>query len=262
MSEIWTERGLEGVIALLADCGAPIVVGEMLEPCIQDGSERFEFARRCLSVTDGLQQRQSGAFADSFGPSTTTNAALSLRPSPTVPTRNGSSGCTGALPSDNIHGACSISMTSRSGTTTGRRYNRNGTATRTRSGIEMIGRLLDSGRPHVAFHAANFDWSRVETSQLRRLLFDMAAAGHEPEEHYRPGAHQISEALSELTAVAASIETNWFSWSLHISTRSITVGMASPTWKVRSRNLHFPLFRSWPCCSSATTGDRILPSGT
>ena len=56
MSEIWTERGLEGVIALLADCGAPIVVGEMLEPCIQDGSERIEFASRCLSVTDGLQE--------------------------------------------------------------------------------------------------------------------------------------------------------------------------------------------------------------
>ena len=31
MSEIWTERGIEGVIALLADCGAPIVVGEMLD---------------------------------------------------------------------------------------------------------------------------------------------------------------------------------------------------------------------------------------
>ena len=30
-----------------------------------------------------------------------------------------------------------------------------------------------------------------------------------------------------------------------MSTRSITVGMASPTWNVRSRNLHFPLFRSW-----------------
>ena len=62
----------------------------------------------------------------------------------------------------------------------------------------MIGRLLDAGRPRAAFHVAHLDWSRVETSQLKRLLFDMASADPEPAEHYRPEAYQISEALSEL----------------------------------------------------------------
>ena len=199
VSEIWAECGIEGVITLLADCGAPIVLGEMLEPCIQNRTERIEFTRRCLSVTDGLQETAEWCLrgflwsvdADERGTllETAANDADTER--------------TIRLYRCAPFGQHTWGLLDRYDNQTRKRYwkvvqpeewNRYEDAEL----IEMIGRLLDAGRPHVAFHAANFDWSRVETSQLRRLLFDMAAADREPEEHYRPGAHQISEALSEL----------------------------------------------------------------
>ena len=198
MSEIWTERGLEGVIALLADCGAPIVVGEMLEPCIQDGSERIEFASRCLSVTDGLQQTaewclrgflwsvdddERGTLLAAVADGADTGRIVRLYRC--APFRQHTW---------RLLDQYDKQTRDRYWKAVQPEWNRYENAEL----IEMIGRLLDAGRPHAAFHAANFDWSRVETSQLKRLLFDMAAADHEPEEHYRPGAHQISEAMSEL----------------------------------------------------------------
>ena len=198
MSEIWTERGLEGVIALLADCGAPIVVGEMLEPCIQDGSERIEFASRCLSVTDGLQETaewclrgflwsvdddERGTLLAAVADGADTGRIVRLYRC--APFRQHTW---------RLLDQYDKQIRDRYWKAVQPEWNRYEDAEL----IEMIGRLLDAGRPHVAFHAANFDWPRVETSQLKRLLFDMVAADHEPEEHYRPGAHQISEALSEL----------------------------------------------------------------
>ena len=199
VSEIWAECGFEGVFTLLADCGAPIVLGEMLEPCIQNRSERIEFARRCLSVTDALQETGEWCLRG-FLWSVDDDERVTLLE-------------TAANDADTERivrlyrcapfGHHTWGLLDRYDNQTRKRYwkvvqpeewNRYEDAELTK----MIGRLLDAGRPHVAFHAANFDWSRIETSQLRRLLFDMAAADHEPEEHYRPGAHQISEALSEL----------------------------------------------------------------
>ena len=199
VSEIWAECGLEGVIALLADCGAPIVLGEMLEPCIQNRNERIEFARRCLSVTDGLRETAEWCLrgflrsVDDDERGTLLEAAA----------KDADAEWIVRLYRCAPFGQHTWRLLCRYDNQTRKRYwkvvhpeewNRYEDAEL----IEMIGRLLDAGRPHVAFHAANFDWSRVETLQLRRLLFDMAAADHGPEERYRPGAHQVSEALSEL----------------------------------------------------------------
>ena len=198
MREIWTERGLGGVIALLADCGAPIVVGEMLEPCIPGASERIEFVNRCLSVTDRLHETAEwclrGFLRSVDNDERDTLLAVVANGADTeqiarlyrcAPCRQ--------------HTWCLLDQYDRQ---TQDRYwevvqpewNRYEDAEL----IEMIGRLLDAGRPHVAFHVAHLDWSRVETYQLKRLLFDMASADPEPEEHYRPEAYQISEALSEI----------------------------------------------------------------
>ena len=64
--------------------------------------------------------------------------------------------------------------------------------------MELIDRLLEAGRPLVAFHAVQYGWARVETSRLKRLLHAVATVTAEPKEHYRLEAHQISEALNSL----------------------------------------------------------------
>ena len=199
MREIWAERGLEGVIALLADCGAPLVVGEMLEPCIPGGSERIEFVNRCLSVTDRLRETAEWClrgFLWSVGDDDERGTLLAA-------VAHGVN--TGRIARIYRCAPCrqhTWRLLDRHDKRVQDRYwqgvqpewNRYEDAEL----IEMIGRLLDAGRPHAAFHVAHLDWSRVETSQLKRLLFDMASADPEPEEHYRPEAYQISEALSEL----------------------------------------------------------------
>ena len=198
MREIWAERGLEGVIALLADCGAPLVVGEMLEPCIPGGSERIEFVNRCLSVTDRLHETAAWCLRGFLW-----SAGNDERGTLLAAVANGADteqivrlyGCAPCRQHtwrllDRYDGQTQ----DRYWKVVQPEWNRYEDAEL----IEMIGRLLDAGRPHAAFHVAHLDWSRVETSQLKRLLFDMASADPEPEEHYRPEAYQISEALSEL----------------------------------------------------------------
>ena len=198
MREIWAESGFEGVIALLADCGAPIVVGEMLEPCIPGGSERIEFVNRCLSVTDRLHETAEWCLrgflwsVDDDERGTLLAAVANDADTEQIARQYCCAPC-------RQH---TWRLLDRYDRQTQDRYwevvqpewNRYEDAEL----IEMIGRLLDAGRPHAAFHVAHLDWSRIETSQLKRLLFDMASADPEPEEHYRPEAYQISEALSEL----------------------------------------------------------------
>ena len=199
MREIWAERGLEGVIALLADCGAPLVVGEMLEPCIPGGGERIEFVNRCLSVTDRLRETAEWClrgFLWSVGDDDERGTLLAA-------VAHGAD--TGRIARLYRCAPCrqhTWRLLDRYDKRVQDRYwqvvqpewNRYEDAEL----IEMIGRLLDAGRPHAAFHVAHLNWSRVETSQFKRLLFDMASADLEPEGHYRPEAYQISEALSDL----------------------------------------------------------------
>ena len=56
MKEIWEKRGFQGVVALLADSGAPYVVGECPEPHIVEADERIDFLRQCLSIADQLRE--------------------------------------------------------------------------------------------------------------------------------------------------------------------------------------------------------------
>ena len=64
--------------------------------------------------------------------------------------------------------------------------------------IEIIDRLLEARRPRAAFHAVRLDWSQVETSRLKSLLFAVSTVGDEPVGHYQLDSYQISEALSSL----------------------------------------------------------------
>ncbi len=197
-SEIWAERGFEGVIALLADCGAPIVVGEMLESCIEDGSERIEFANRCLSVTDRLQETAEWCLrgflwsVDDDERSTLLTAVVDGADTEQIVRLYRCAPC--RQHTWRLLDQYDRQTQDRYWEVVQPEWNRYEDAEL----IDMIGRLLDAGRPHVAFHVAHLDWSRAETSQLKRLLFDMASADPESEKHYRPEAYQISEALSEL----------------------------------------------------------------
>ncbi len=197
--EIWRERGLDGVVALLADCGAPTVAGECLEAEITDADARAEFLSRCLSTTGqlrklvelcviGFLRAVDGDALNTLLESTAKrdDAEWTARLFSLAPVRShvwrlldGHSGevrdqyWKTVMPDSSWYSESELT--------------------------EFVDRLLDVQRPYPAFSAARFNWARVETSKLKRLLFEAAVAKKaEPSGAYVPEAHEISNAFGEL----------------------------------------------------------------
>ena len=63
---------------------------------------------------------------------------------------------------------------------------------------QLIDRLLQAKRPRSAFWVARRNWSLVETSRLRRLLYDIATEIPGSTDQYRVDAFDISAALKAL----------------------------------------------------------------
>ena len=63
---------------------------------------------------------------------------------------------------------------------------------------EVIDHLVDAERPRAAFLAVQFDWDKVETSRLKRLLNAIATVDTEPAGQYEIDAYYLSTALDAL----------------------------------------------------------------
>ena len=198
MKEIWAKRGFEGVTALLSLGNAPDTVGGSLALSIADATVGTGLLRKCLCTAGDLEKKVDGCVGGFL-----------------------------AAVGDKAHGA--IFSAVAEGTDTDRivrlfrcapfrqgtwrlldqygevirdrywrevdpQWNRHSEAEL----MEIIDRLLEAKRPRAAFHAVRLDWSQVETSRLKRLLFAVATANDEQAGHYLLEAHRVSEALSAL----------------------------------------------------------------
>lgn len=67
---------------------------------------------------------------------------------------------------------------------------------------EAAERLVEARRPLAAFHAAHLDWSKVETSRLKRLLRALATTPLERPPIFRLSEHDVSKAFKSLDARA------------------------------------------------------------
>ena len=63
---------------------------------------------------------------------------------------------------------------------------------------ELIDCLLEAERPRAAFFAIQFDWDKVETSRLRRLLKAIVNVTTEPAGHFKIEPYDLSDALDSL----------------------------------------------------------------
>ena len=63
---------------------------------------------------------------------------------------------------------------------------------------ELVDRLLDVDRPRAAFFAVQFNWGKVETSRLKRLLWSVVTVHSDSDDHFKIAPHDISEALTSL----------------------------------------------------------------
>ena len=198
MKEIWAERGFQGVTAVLSDSDAPSVVGAGLETCIRDGKGRIDFLKQCLSVTGHLRGKAELCIRG-FLLSVGDEARSNLLEAAAV---GADTGQIARLYQCAPVGQHTWRLLDRYDGEVKDRYWRDVSPDWNRYDeaelIELIDRLLDAKRPHAAFHAAHLDLPKIETSRLKRLLFDAGTAGTELTDQYMLDSHDISEALSEL----------------------------------------------------------------
>lgn len=63
---------------------------------------------------------------------------------------------------------------------------------------ELLDRLLETNRPRAALSAVQYQFAKIESASLVRLLREVATNGSEPPEHFRPEAYEITQALKVL----------------------------------------------------------------
>ena len=197
--EIWVERGFKGVRTLLSSKGAVDVVGNAMGLITSGRTARVDFLRRCLSETGDLETQFDGCvhgFLRSIKLDGERDAVLS------AVAVGGDPGRTARLFRCAPFGQHTWRLLDGYGKEVLDRYWRevlpNWGNHDEAELVELIDRLLEAQRPRAAFHVARFDWQRVETSRLKRLLRAVATVTAEPKGDYRLDAHRIAEALNSL----------------------------------------------------------------
>jgi len=198
MQEIWGERGLEGVTALLSLTEIPGVAGESLVECITDINAQADFLRQCLSITGDLERKVGfcmHGFLNSLGDKAR-GTLLSMTADSMVADQIVRLLCYAPFKHDTWR------LLDQYGEEVRNRYwQKISPSPHGHSETEMsevVECLLEAKRPRAAFYAVGLDWARIETSQLKRILSDIATVDAEPDGQYMPGSYYISEALSSL----------------------------------------------------------------
>ena len=198
MKEIWAKGGFESVTALLSGGGAGDIAGGSLALNITTANERTDFLKDCLSVT-GVLEREVDSCMQEFLLSVDDEARAGLL---SAVVEGADTGRTVRLFRCATFGKNTWRLLDRYDEQVRARYWQEVSPLQNRHSdeelTEIIDQLLEAKRPRAAFRAAHPDWSRVETSRLKRLLLAVAPVGAEPVGHSTIEESQISEALTSL----------------------------------------------------------------
>ena len=198
--EIWSARGFHGVLALLSD-GDGWTVGRYVSRCAADPQAAKEVLQTCLS-TEAESAEKLDAFMQGFLSCLDENIRSTVVSTLTE---------TAAV--DQI---VRLFKCAPFRDRTWRLLDRQDGHVRDRywqtvlpalarftesETTELIDRLLAAGRPAAAFSAVEFDWVKVETSRLKRLLADVIgkhSEAEESEDHFKIESWHLSAALDSL----------------------------------------------------------------
>ncbi len=197
MTDIWSVRGLEGALALLSDSEG-WTVGRYAARCATGPDAAIGVLRACLArETESPEKLDAfmGAFMAYFDESFRSKVVLNLAETSTVERRLRLFKCApfrdetwrlldgqDALVRDAYWREVRpvIARFTQSETT------------------EVVDRLVEAGRPREAFFAVRFDWSKVETSRLKRLLAALVEVVPETDGQFRIERWSLSKALDSL----------------------------------------------------------------
>ncbi len=198
MKEIWVERGFEGVAEILSRSNEPGTVGYALGMSITDENLRADFLRQCLSSTGDIERKVDGCmqgFLMAVGDEERGAVLLAVAEGADTDRLVRLFRCA-PFKQDTwrLLDQYDKKIQDRYWQEVVPQWNHYSEAEL----IEIIDRLLEARRPRAAFHAVHLDWSRVETSRLKRLLLAVATVDAEPADWYRLDAYRLSEALDSL----------------------------------------------------------------
>lgn len=198
MRDVWETRGFEGVLALLDGGAVTYLTGSFLAGIVGDATERADLLRDCLAVGGDLERQMDGllqgflarldnevrgqAISDVIDAADREQTVRMFRCAPFSDDTWRRMEELG----EQVTAKYWEEVIPRPGM-----FNENEL-------IEIIDRLLEAMRPRAAFSAVQYDWSRVETSRLKRLLLDVATVHCEPSGPYQSDPYHISKALDAL----------------------------------------------------------------
>ena len=222
MREVWQRRKFEGVVALLEGGAARYLTGSFMARVAGGARERADVLRDCLAVNGDLEL-QMDSFVQGFLGGLDNNVRGQV--------------ISDAVDSANIEQTVRVLRCAPFVEDTWRRVDELGEEVVARYWkeviphpgtfnkkelVEIIDRLLEAKRPRAAFIAAQYDWSRVDTARLKRLLRDVANVHREPSEAHRLDPYHISKALDALDGRAgvtvyemATLEFSYISFLDH-----------------------------------------------
>jgi len=199
LSEVWSERGFDGFVSLLADSGAPFAVGQYAGLCVTPLDARVDFLRRCFSIGGDLEQKADAGiqgFLWSIEAEARGQLLLAVANGADNDSRVRLLKCAPfAQETWRILDDYAIEIRDKYWQEVLPRWNPQFSEAEL---SELIDRLLEAKRPRAAFHTVHMDWTRLETSRLKRLLTDVATVGAEPAGTFQLSAHDISAALESL----------------------------------------------------------------
>ena len=203
MGEIWTERGFEGVVAVLGNCAVPMDVGNALGIHIVDSGARVRFLRQCLSdaeseaTMDLCIRGLLWSIEEEIRAEILTKAVQNFAPDQIARLFRCAPFCQHTW---RLFDGYDEEVRDR--------YWQKVIPDRVRftevEFSEFIDRMLDAKRPRAAFRFTRFDYSNIETSQLQRLLLGLVALDTASTENhqYQPNSQDISDAIRELSGRA------------------------------------------------------------
>lgn len=202
MTEIWIERGFEGIRELLAGSGAAGTVGRYVASCVTGVKPRVDFIRSCLSIEGDLRSKAEWClqgFLWAVGDDS--RAQVIQDAAEGVSTEE----CTRLFVCAPFQ-ASTWRLLDDLGEEIRAGYWKNvfpswGRHTPAEL-TELIDRLLEAQRPRAAFNAVHMDFKDIETSRLKRLLRDIVTVNAEPAGDFKLDRYYISDALDSLNGRA------------------------------------------------------------
>lgn len=199
LSEIWKDKGFEGITELLSRSGAAFAVGWHMGEAVIGRSDAAGFLEQCLKVES---EDLAGKFDEALrGFLLQVDASLRLDVTQQLlKTLAPSLICRFLRCSPFQHDTWD--HVDSQGPSIREKYWSEihpGWLSKNSADLnEVVDRLLEAHRPRAAFHTVQFALEEIETSRLKRLLQELATSNSEAQGTYQLDAHGLSEALTIL----------------------------------------------------------------